>query len=130
MWGENTTISKGRIFRLYVEEHYPFGDFALIRVRGDMAEVGFVLASEDLTQWSQLRRETWEIATRFQEKIVKENLQDRAVATVGKDLDFFTVSIIVDLRDLKEEAIGELADQIMGILREYNPYRKEDKNYE
>ncbi|MGQ9746596.1 MAG: hypothetical protein ACUVQZ_02345 [Candidatus Caldatribacteriaceae bacterium] len=94
-----------------------------------MAEVGFVLASEDLAQWSHLRRKTWEIATRFQ-KIVEEKLQDRAVATVGKDLDFFTVSIIVDLRDLEEGSIGRLADQIMGILKQYNPYRKEDENCE
>jgi hypothetical protein len=32
----------------------------------------------------------------------------------------------VDLAGLEEEGIYRLADQVMGILKEINPYRKED----
>lgn len=119
-------VPKGRIFRLYVEEHYPFGEFALIRVRGDRAEIGFVLADEDLNRWPALYREAWRIAGYFQRRIEEEGLKERIVPAVGKDLDFITVSVIVDLAGLEEEGIYRLADQVMGILKEINPYRKED----
>ncbi|MEN3186467.1 MAG: hypothetical protein ABDK94_07385 [Atribacterota bacterium] len=114
------------MFRLYIEEHYPFGDFALVRVRGDKAEVGFVLADENVAKWPTLYQEAWRMAEYFRKRIQEENLENRVIPAVGKDLDFITVSVIVDLGGLKEEEIYQLADQIMGILKEVNPYRKED----
>ncbi len=120
------SLPKGRIFRWYIEEHYVFGEFALLRTRGDMAEVGFVLANEDVTQWEFLREETWRLAEYFRKRIEEEELTGKAIATAGKDLDFFTASIIVDLHNLAEEEIYRLADRVMGILREVNPYRKEE----
>ncbi|MGC8777645.1 MAG: hypothetical protein ACP5Q4_03115 [Candidatus Caldatribacteriaceae bacterium] len=114
------------MFRLYIEEHYPFGDFALIRVRGDVAEVGFVLADEDLARWPRLYQEAWKIAEHFQRRIEEEGLRERVVPAVGKDLDFITVSVIVDLKDLEEGEIHHLADRVMGILKETNPYGEED----
>lgn len=123
-------IPRGRVFRLYIEEHYPFGDFALVRVRGDKAEVGFVLADEDVAKWPALYQEAWKIAEYFRRRIQEENLEKRAIPAVGKDLDFITVSVIVDLAELSDEEIYQLADQIMGILKETNPYRKEDQGNE
>lgn len=123
-------IPRGRIFRFYVEEHYPFGDFALIRVRGDKAEIGFVLADEDLARWPLLYQEAWKIAGYFQRRVEEEGLKPRAMPAVGKDLDFITVSLIVDLAGLEDEEIHRLADRVMGILKETNPYREEDAHDE
>ena len=89
-------------------------------------EIGFVLADEDLSRWPALYREAWRIAGYFQRRIEEEGLKERIVPAVGKDLDFITVSVIVDLAGLEEEGIYRLADQVMGILKEINPYRKED----
>lgn len=101
-----------------------------MRVRGDKAEVGFVLADEDVAKWPALYQEAWKIAEYFRRRIQEENLEKRAIPAVGKDLDFITVSVIVDLAELSEEEIYQLADQIMGILKETNPYRKEDQGNE
>ncbi|MDD3699410.1 MAG: hypothetical protein PHI00_06665, partial [Atribacterota bacterium] len=51
-------------------------------------------------------------------------LDNIAMAGVGRDLDFITVSIVVDLSALEKEEIEKIADQVMGILREANPYNK------
>lgn len=116
------TISKGRMFRSYIESQYPFGEFALIRSRGNLGEVGFVLADENIERWPSLYREAWEIASYFRLRIKELGMDNIAMAGVGRDLDFITVSIVVDLSSLEREEIGNVADQIMGILKEANPY--------
>ncbi len=118
-------MSRGRKFRLFVEEHYPFGEFALIRVRGDNAEVGFVLADEDTSHWDALREQSMDIAQRISVLLRERGLDDVARSSVGKDQDFFTVSIIVDCDSLDDDAIGHLARRVMGVLSEVNPYRDE-----
>jgi len=117
-------ISKGRMFRSYIESQYPFGEFALIRSRGDLGEVGFVLADENVECWPSLYREAWEIASYFRLRIKELGLDNIAMAGVGRDLDFITVSIVIDFSSLEKEKIEEIADQVMGILRETNPYHK------
>ncbi|NLY06571.1 hypothetical protein [Candidatus Sordicultor fermentans] len=118
------TISKGRMFRSHIESRYPFGEFALIRSRGNLGEVGFVLADEDAENWPSLYREAWEIASYFRLRIKELGLDNIAMAGVGRDLDFITVSIVVDMSALEKEEIEKIADQVMGILREANPYNK------
>jgi len=118
------TISKGKIFRSYIESRYPFGEFALIRSRGNLGEVGFVLADENIEHWPSLYREAWEITSYFRLRIKELGLDSIAMAGVGKDLDFITASIVVDLSALGKEEIEKIADQIMGILKETNPYYK------
>lgn len=121
------SIPKGRIFRLYIEEHYPFGEFALIRVRGDRAEVGFVLADEDIAKYPLLQKQALEMAEYLGKRLKEEGLWNIAVPGVGKDLDFVTVSLIVDLSEYEEEEIGKVADRVMRLLGEINPYREEEK---
>ncbi|HXL01865.1 MAG TPA: hypothetical protein PK016_01905 [Candidatus Atribacteria bacterium] len=116
------TISKGRVFRFYIESRYPFGEFALIRSRGNLGEVGFVLADENVERWPSLYRKAWEIANYFRLRIKELGLDNIAVAGVGRDLDFITASIIIDLSAFEKEDIEKVADQIMGILKEANPY--------
>ena len=118
------TISKGKIFRSYIESRYPFGEFALIRSRGNLGEVGFVLADENIEHWPSLYREAWEITSYFRLRIKELGLDNIAMAGVGKDLDFITASIVVDLSALEKEEIEKIADQIMSILKEANPYYK------
>lgn len=118
------TISKGKIFRSYIESRYPFGEFALIRSRGNLGEVGFVLADENVERWPSLYREAWEITSYFRLRIKELGLDSIAMAGVGKDLDFITASIVVDLSALGKEEIEKIADQIMVILKETNPYYK------
>jgi len=115
-------VPKGRLFRNYVEENYTFGEFALIRVRGDRAEVGFVFAEEDVSKWPELQRQTLDMANYLMRRIKEEGLSELAIAGVGKDLDFFTVSIVVDLAGMEKEEIFALARKVMGILQEINPY--------
>lgn len=115
-------IPKGRIFRNYIEENYSFGEFALIRVRGDRAEVGFVLAEENLSKWPVLQRRTLDMATYLMRRIKEEGLSEVAIAAAGKDLDFFTVSIVVNLEGMEREEIFTLARRVMSILQEINPY--------
>ncbi|WP_438315272.1 hypothetical protein ACP6EK_08395 [Candidatus Caldatribacterium sp. SIUC1] len=122
--GRTIPVPKGRLFRLYIEEHYPFGEFALIRVRGDAAEVGFVLADEDMAKYVHLKEQALEIAHHLQRRLKEEGLNHIALPSVGKDLDFITVSLIVDLSGFREEEIGEIADRIMQLLGEVNPYRE------
>ena len=117
------TISKEECFALILSR-YPFGEFALIRSRGNLGEVGFVLADEDAENWPSLYREAWEIASYFRLRIKELGLDNIAMAGVGRDLDFITVSIVVDLSALEKEEIEKIADQVMGILREANPYNK------
>ncbi len=122
--GRAISVPKGRIFRLYIEDHYPFGEFALIRVRGDVAEVGFVLADENLEKYDQLRDRALKMAAYLQKRLKEEDLHRIALPSVGKDLDFITVSLIVDLSGFEEEEIGRIADHIMRLLGEVNPYRE------
>ncbi|MDK2897606.1 MAG: hypothetical protein PWP04_1726 [Candidatus Atribacteria bacterium] len=115
-------LSKGRIFRNYIEEHYPFGEFALIRVRGDRAEVGFVLADEDPNGWPSLFDQAWRMANHLKGRLVEEKLAEFTIAGVGKDLDFITVSVIVDLTSFSSQDIPQVANTIMSLLKEINPY--------
>jgi len=115
-------IPRGRIFRNYVEENYSFGEFALVRVRGDRAEVGFVLAEEDISKWPLLQKQTLDMARYLMQRIKEEGLSKVAVAGVGKDLDFFTVSIVVNLEGMEKEEIFALARKVMSLLQEVNPY--------
>lgn len=117
-------VPKGRVFRYYIEDHYPFGEFALIRVRGDVAEVGFVLADENPEKYALLPKQALAMATYLQKRLQEEGLHHIALPSVGKDLDFITVSLIVDLSGFEEEAIGAIADRIMELLREINPYKE------
>lgn len=117
-------VPKGRVFRYYIEDHYPFGEFALIRVRGDIAEVGFVLADENPEKYALLPKQALTMATYLQKRLQEEGLHHIALPSVGKDLDFITVSLIVDLSGFEEEAIGAIADRIMELLREINPYKE------
>lgn len=121
------SIPKGRIFRLYIEDHYPFGEFALIRVRGDAAEVGFVLADEDPAKYALLRDQALGMAKYLQKRLKEEGLHHIALPSVGKDLDFITVSLIVDLSGFEEEKVKEVADRIMQLLGEINPYRGKEE---
>ncbi|MEN3203419.1 MAG: hypothetical protein ABDK87_06790 [Atribacterota bacterium] len=120
------SIPKGRIFRLYIEDHYPFGEFALIRVRGDIAEVGFVLADEDPEKYALLPNQALAMATHLKRRLQEEGLHHFVLPSVGKDLDFITVSLLVDLSGFEEEAIKNIADRVMQLLREINPYREEE----
>lgn len=121
---ENISIPKGRIFRLYIEDRYPFGEFALLRVRGDIAEVGFVLADEDPAKYALLPKQALSMATYLRKRLEEEGLHCIALPSVGKDLDFVTVSLVVDLSEFDEEGIKEIADRIMRLLGEINPYRE------
>lgn len=121
---ESISVPKGRIFRLYIEDRYPFGEFALIRVRGDVAEVGFVLADEDPVKYALLPKQALAMATYLKRRLQEEGLNHIALPSVGKDLDFITVSLIVDLSEFDEEAIRRVADRIMQLLGEINPYRE------
>lgn len=121
---ESISVPKGRIFRLYIEDRYPFGEFALIRVRGDVAEVGFVLADEDPVKYALLPKQALAMATYLKKRLQEEGLNHIALPSVGKDLDFITVSLIVDLSEFDEEAIRRVADRIMQLLGEINPYRE------
>lgn len=121
---ESISVPKGRIFRLYIEDRYPFGEFALIRVRGDVAEVGFVLADEDPARYALLPKQALAMATYLKKRLQEEGLHRIALPSVGKDLDFITVSLIVDLSEFEEEAIRTIADRIMQLLGEINPYRE------
>lgn len=120
----NISIPKGRIFRLYIEDHYPFGEFALIRVRGDIAEVGFVLADEDPEKYALLPNQALAMAAYLKRRLQEEGLHRFILPNVGKDLDFITVSLLVDLSGFEEEAIKNIADRVMQLLKEINPYRE------
>lgn len=120
----NIFIPKGRIFRLYIEDHYPFGEFALIRVRGDIAEVGFVLADEDPEKYALLPNQALAMAAYLKRRLQEEGLHRFILPSVGKDLDFITVSLLVDLSGFEEEAIKNIADRVMQLLKEINPYRE------
>lgn len=109
-----------------MEEHYPFGEFALIRVRGDKAEVGFVLADEDTSNWDTLRKQSLDMAQRIGVLLQERGLENVASSGVGKDQDFFTVSVIVNCASLDDESIPQLARRVMDVLSEVNPYRDED----
>lgn len=89
-----------------------------------MAEVGFVLADEDMAKYVHLREQALDIARHLQKRLKEEGLNRIAIPSVGKDLDFITVSLVVDLSGFREEEIGEIADRIMQLLGEVNPYRE------
>jgi len=116
-------LTKARVFRYYIEEHYQFGDFALIRGREETAEVGFVFADEDITNWPVLYEKAQTICDYFQKRLDQKGLSPAAFSRVGKDLDFITASIVIRLTPFPENEIPRIADTIMSILQEVNPYQ-------
>jgi len=119
-------LTKAREFRRYIEDHYQFGDFALIRGREETAEIGFVFADEDVSNWPFLYKKADYICDHFEKRLKEEGLNSAAHSRVGKDLDFITVSIVIHLQTFPEDEIHHIADIIMNILREINPYHKNE----
>lgn len=115
-------LTKAKEFRRYIEDHYEFGDFALIRGREETAEIGFVFADEDVKNWPSLYKKADNICDHFDKRLRDERLHTVAYSRVGKDLDFITVSIVIRLHTFSEGQIHQIADVIMNILREVNPY--------
>jgi len=115
-------LTKAKQFRYYIEEHYPFGDFALIRGREETAEVGFVFADEDIKAWPSLYEKAQKVCDHFQKRLNELGLSHVAFSRVGKDFDFITASIVIDLKTFHENDINCIADTIMDILHEVNPY--------
>jgi len=120
-------LTKAKEFRRYIEDHYEFGDFALIRGREEIAEIGFVFADEDVNNWPSLYKKAENICDHFETRLREEGLNTVAYSRVGKDLDFITVSIVIRLHTFSEDQIHQIADLIMSILREVNPYYENEK---
>ena len=119
-------LTKAKEFRRYIEDHYEFGDFALIRGREETAEIGFVFADEDVNNWPSLYKKAGNICDHFDKRLQEEGLKTVAYSRVGKDLDFITVSIVIRLHAFPEDQIHRIADVIMNILREVNPYHENE----
>lgn len=117
-----TANPPGSRFRQFIEERFPFGEFALLRGRGTRGEVGFVLADDRIEHWPRLIAQAQSLSDQLNQQILNEHVQDRATATVGRDLDFITVSIVVDLTGFDQAEIEETATLLMGFLHEVNPY--------
>ena len=98
----------------------------MIRGREETAEIGFVFADEDVNNWPSLYKKAENICDHFDKRLQEEGLKTVAYSRVGKDLDFITVSIVIRLHAFPEDQIHRIADVIMNILREVNPYHENE----
>ena len=79
------SINQSQEFRRYIEDHYEFGDFALIRGREETAEIGFVFADEDAYNWPSLYKKPKIFVIILIKTATEEGLKTVAYSRVGKD---------------------------------------------